>query len=1011
MARLREVAASNKNLIMMPPGRRKQAVPWWLALFAAFCVFLHTAHAASAVLGVDLGTEYIKAAIARPGSPIEIVLTKDSKRKEAAAVAFKPSRAQIGDPEAYPERLYGGDALALSTRYTGDVYTNLKPLLGLSMNSDPVKAYTSRFPGLNVQSTPRNQEGSDGGTVSFRSSHFSDPKEKFMVEELLAMELKNIRANAETLAGGQNSVTDVVLTYPAFWTVEEKRALELAADLAGLRVLALISDGLAVGLNYATTRTFESITDGAKPEHHLIYDIGAGSTTASVLKFQGRTIRDYGKKNKTIQEVQVLATASDRSLGGDIFNDVIVDDMVNKFVQKDRMKAFGMEPVHIKKHSKTISRFWKEAERMRQVLSANSVSSATLEGVYYDDMVFKYKLERDQFEALLSDYANRISNPISEALTSAGLPLEDLDSVILHGGMTRTPFIQKQLETAIGDPTKMKANVNADEAAVMGAAFKAASLSLSFRVKDIRSSDIGGEPYALKWVSDGKEKQQKLFTASSLTGMEKQVPMNIQQDTSFEFLRSSHNDVPIVSIEASNITKSVAELQLKGCAPVNITTGFSMRLSAVDGLPEISSGSVSCKTESVKDGGVLDNVGGLFGFGKKDSAQQILDDEDDDESNNGTPLPVSDPTSSGTTISQASETQSVLETNTNSTASASSTKSAKSAKPKPTVLSIPLLLKPTPLGLNTPPVADLPRLRDRLSQFDSSDRNAVLRSEALNNLEGFTYRARDYLSDESFLAAANDKIQMEIETALSAASEWLYGDGVDAKLQDFKDKLKGLKTIIDPVLKRKEESSGRDKAVESLRSSMDSMKSMIDMVQGSMAQMAEASSSSIKSAASSVAKPLTSSTISAFPSADDDLDDDPYASSSNGSAAEETDLPLPKPYEYTTEDLSSLTKMYDTVTKWLDEKLAAQKKMKPYEDPAMLISDLEARARQLQSAVSDVIMKSIKMQDIPKKPKKPTSKKPKPSKSKKGKSSVNGTSTSTETSGSAKATTSKKDEL
>ena len=1008
-----ELVASDTIHMMMPPGRRKQTIPSWVCLFAALFVFLHSAHAASAVLGIDLGTEYIKAAIARPGSPIEIVLTKDSKRKEAAAVAFKPSRAQINDPLAYPERLYGGDALALSTRYNGDVYTNLKPLLGLSVHSDIVKAYASRFPGLNVESTPRNQGGPGDGTVSLRSSHFSDSKEQFMLEELLAMELKNIRANAETLAGGQSVVTDAVITYPAFWTVEEKRALELAADLAGLRVLALISDGLAVGLNYATTRTFESITDGAKPEHHLIYDIGAGSTTASILKFQGRTIKDYGKKNKTIQEVQVLATAADRSLGGDTFNDVIVDDMVKKFVQKDKMKAFGMEPIHIKRHAKTISRFWKEAERMRQVLSANSVTSATLEGVYYDDMVFKYKLEREQFEALLSDYANRISNPISEALNSAGLTLGDLDSVILHGGMIRTPFIQKQLEAAIGDPTKMKTNVNADEAAVMGAAFKAASLSLSFRVKDIRSSDIGGEPYTLKWTSDGKEKQQKLFTASSLTGLDKQVPMNLLQDTSFEFLRSSHKDEPVLSIEASNLTKSVEELHSKGCASVNITTSFTMRLSAIDGLPQISSGSVSCKADVLKDGGVLGNVKGLFGFGRKDSTQQVLNNEDEDEPDNGTPLPVSDPTSSGTTISQASETQNA---DVNSTGSASPSKSIKAAKPKPTVLSIPLLLKPTPLGLNTPPGAEMPRLRERLSQFDSSDRNAVLRSEALNNLEGFTYRARDYLSDKSFLASANDKVQTEIETALSAASEWLYGDGVDAKLQDFKDKLKGLKAIIDPVLKRKDESTGRDKAIESLRGSMDSMKSMIEMVQGGIAQAAEAASSSIKSAASSVAKPLTSSTTSAPPSGEDDLEDDPYASSSGELVAEEADLPLPKPYEYTTEDLSSLTKMYDTVTNWLEEKLAAQKKLTAYEDPAMLVSDLEARGRQLQSAISDVIMKSIKMQDLPKKPKKASTKKPKPSKSKKGKTSVtasdNGTaSTSTETMNSAKATTSKKDEL
>src|ERR1700759_5644278 len=115
---------------MPRPGRRKIFAPSLLPLLLLF--FLSTtAQAASDVLGIDLGTEYLKAAIAKPGSPIEIVLSKDSKRKEAATLAFKPSRAQNKDDDAFPERLYGGDAAALSARFPSDVYPNLKSLLGL----------------------------------------------------------------------------------------------------------------------------------------------------------------------------------------------------------------------------------------------------------------------------------------------------------------------------------------------------------------------------------------------------------------------------------------------------------------------------------------------------------------------------------------------------------------------------------------------------------------------------------------------------------------------------------------------------------------------------------------------------------------------------------------------------------------------------------------------------------------------------------------------------------------
>ncbi|KAK5003066.1 hypothetical protein LTR28_010629, partial [Elasticomyces elasticus] len=103
---------------MLSPGRRRLSP---LTLVAAFVLlFTSTASAASAVLGIDLGTEYIKAALVKPGIPLEIVLTKDSKRKEASALAFKPSGNTPPTLGSFPERLYGGDALALAARFPND---------------------------------------------------------------------------------------------------------------------------------------------------------------------------------------------------------------------------------------------------------------------------------------------------------------------------------------------------------------------------------------------------------------------------------------------------------------------------------------------------------------------------------------------------------------------------------------------------------------------------------------------------------------------------------------------------------------------------------------------------------------------------------------------------------------------------------------------------------------------------------------------------------------------------
>lgn len=966
---------------MPPPGRRKAFSFSFLPLLVLLA-FAISANAASAALGIDFGTEYIKAAIAKPGSPIEIVLTKDSKRKEAASLAFKPSRAQITDGDAYPERLYGGDALAVSARYPADVYPNLKSLLGVSLQDQGAVTYRKRFPGLQTTTIAREDEGQSIGFTS-KNIKKSDP---FMVEELVAMELQNIKANAEAMVGNNNFVSDVVITYPAFYTAEEKRALQLAAELAGLHVLGLISDGQAVGLNYATTRSIDSKNADAKPEYYVVYDMGAGSTTATVLKFQGKSVKGPGKKSQIVPEVQVLGVGYDRYLGGDTLNDLIVQDMIYKFLETPKMKKLGVESVHIKTEGKTMARLWKDAEKVRQVLSANSQASASFEGLHYEDVNFKYTLTRSELETLAEPYSLRVAAPLSSALLMADLTLDDLDSVILHGGMTRTPFVQTELEKAVGGSQKIRTNINADEAAAFGAAFRAAGLSSSFRVKDIRTSDIAGSSYTMRWTSEGKERTQRIFLETSQVGAEKQVTVKSVDDLHIDFLQTSprlDETQVIVVVEAANLTKSAAELKTTyGCSPSNITTVFNVRLNPLDGLPEITSGSVSCEGQKLKEGGVMDNVKGLFGFGKKDGQQPIgTDTEDSGEADQDaqTPLPVDDPTSSGTIVSSATA------------ASEKTASSGTAEKSKPSVVSIPLSLKSNIVGSGTPPRKALPVIKQRLTAFDTSDRNAVVRSEALNVLEAFTYRARDYLDDEAFVSFSNDKTRKQLQDLLKKTSDWLYGDGADAKTQDFKDKLKSLKAIVDPVLKRKDESGKRDSAVEAFQSSLSTASSMVDMIKSSIEKAALDASASAKSVVSD-ASAAAASSVSSTASNDDDLEDEPYTSTIDLGATE-TEKAVPKLYEYTKEDLAIVEKAYESAKTWLEEKLVAQKKLTPYDDPAVLVADIQARGKKVQEAVSDIVMKQIKMQQPPKSKKSKTPKSPK-SKAKKTSSTVVDSSTS-----------------
>ena len=611
---------------MAPPGRRRAHLSPATLLLGLLFLFSSTASAASAVIGVDLGTEYIKATLVKPGIPLEIVLTKDSKRKETAAIAFKPSKGGALPAGSFPERFYGGDAIALQGRFPGEVYPNLKHLLGVSSDNDAVSTYKGRYPALEVTGTEGRQ------TVSFQSSTFAEDK-SYMVEELLAMELKNVRENAKLMAGKGYDVHEAVFSIPAFYTVAERRALEVAARLAGLKVLSVVSEGLAVGLNYATGMTFPDITKDGKPEINMVFDMGAGSASATVLKFQGRSVKDVGRRNKTIQEVQVMGTGWDRTLGGDALNSLIVDDMVSTFVELPAAKSASFTAEQVKTHGRTAAKLFKEAERVRQMLSANKETNSFFES-FYEDVDFRYKFTRAKFEELSAAYAERVEGPINRALEAAGLTLEDLDSIIVHGGASRTPFVQARLE-AIAGKGKIRANVNSDEAAVFGAAFKAASLSPSFRVKEIRESDTQGYNHGYQYMFNMKDRDQKIFTPSTKLGAIKELPFQMMGEfefTMYQAVPGANGDVskePTLHFQSGNLTRAVTKMiDEDKCDRESFNNYVQVRLSPVTGTPEVLAAWVTCETETEEPkAGIVDGVKNLFGMGGKKDQEPLKEGE------------------------------------------------------------------------------------------------------------------------------------------------------------------------------------------------------------------------------------------------------------------------------------------------------------------------------------------------------------------------------------------------
>ncbi|KAF2194503.1 heat shock protein 70-like protein-like protein [Zopfia rhizophila CBS 207.26] len=955
---------------MAPPGRRRYSPSPLTILLGLVFLFSSTASAASAVLGIDLGTEYIKAALVKPGIPLEIVLTKDSKRKEISAVAFKPLKSGALPAGSFPERFYGSDAIALSGRFPGDVYPNLKGLLGIPSEGDGVKVYTERYPALQVTEV----EGKK--TVALKSGIFAESEKPFSVEELLAMELKNVRENAKALAGKGVDIQDAVFTVPPFYTVNERRALEVAAKLAGLKVLGMVSDGLAVGLNYATTRTFPVLSDGGKPEINLVFDMGAGSASATVLKFQGKTVKDVGRYNKTVQEVQVLGTGWDRTLGGDSLNTLLVNDMVSSFVELPGAKSASITANKVKTHGRTAAKIWKEAEKVRQVLSANTETTAYFEGLY-EDIDFRYKASRSKFEDLAADFAARVDGPINQALAAAGLKLEDIDSIIVHGGAVRTPFVQKRLE-ALAGKSKLKTNVNADEAAVFGAAFKAAGLSPSFRVKEIRDTDVQGYALGIQYMFNLKDRDQKIFTPTSKIGATKDLPFQMMGEFEFtmyqvvpgggdELVKSS-----ALHFRSGNLTRAVTKMiDTDGCDRETFDNYVQVRLSPVTGLPEVVSAWVTCEAEVEEaKGGVMEGVKNLFGMGGKKDQEPLKDGES----------PSSETAASPESSSSTSASSSSASSSTSGDPEAS--EAAKSGGKKKKTVTSAITFHVTQQGYEKHPRKEFKRMQDRLAAFDSSDRARRVREEVLNSLEAFTYRGRDHLEDEAFIAVSTPDQRSKLEEKLSAASDWIYAEGHDATEDVLNTKLKELQDIVNPILKRKDEAEKRPAAIKALEEALDQYKTIKGIVKEQLVRAAEASKQAAEEASKSsaeAASSTTSSSESTTTSADplDELEDEDKLKSSSTSESSVEPKPTENPVMYTEDDLKLLTDTEENGRKWLEEKLVTQKKLKESDDPAVSVKDLQDQTKKLNDAFMEMMMKKMRPPPKPKSKPKPKTKKPK----------------------------------
>ena len=268
----------------------------------------------------------------------------------------------------------------------------------------------------------------------------------YSAPEISSMILRKLKKDAENYLG--ETVTDAVITVPAYFSDAQRQATKDAGKIAGLNVLRIINEPTSAALAYGL--------DHGTPQKILVYDLGGGTFDVSVIEIGDNLI-------------EVLATAGDNHLGGDDFDERITTYLVAEFMRKEK--------IDLKKDATAMQRVREEAEKAKKVLSSSSTTSINLPfitTVKGEPKHMEINLTRAKFDELTKDLVQRTGGPVQQALNDAGLSTSELGMVLLVGGSTRIPAVVEEVRRLTGkEPSH---SLNPDECVALGAAVQGGKL-------------------------------------------------------------------------------------------------------------------------------------------------------------------------------------------------------------------------------------------------------------------------------------------------------------------------------------------------------------------------------------------------------------------------------------------------------------------------------------------------------------------------------------------------------
>jgi molecular chaperone DnaK len=388
----------------------------------------------SKVIGIDLGTTNSCVAVMEGGEPI-VIANSEGTRTTPSMVAFTESG----------ERLVGQQAKRQAVTNPENTLFAIKRLIGRKFNSEAVKK--------DIEISPFKIIKADNGDawVEVRNKKYSAP-------EISAMVLQKMKQTAEDYLG--ETVTDAVITVPAYFNDSQRQATKDAGKISGLNVLRIINEPTAAALAYGL--------DKKEEEKIAVFDLGGGTFDISILELGDGVF-------------EVKSTNGDTFLGGEDFDQLIIDYVADEFKKE--------QGIDLRSDKMALQRLKEGSEKAKCELSSSMETDINLPFITADASGPKHlniKLTRAKLESICSKLLDKLTGPCKTALKDAGLSASDVDDVILVGGMTRMPAVQEKVKEIFGKtPNK---GVNPDEVVAIGAAIQGGVLKGD--VKDVLLLDV-----------------------------------------------------------------------------------------------------------------------------------------------------------------------------------------------------------------------------------------------------------------------------------------------------------------------------------------------------------------------------------------------------------------------------------------------------------------------------------------------------------------------------------------